>query len=155
MRPGAESRLTGGGMRNKRSARAALLACAGLAAFAMSAGASPAIAKTKTATRTVCSPVNVAVPTDQHTTLSIPFSLGKLPKKARIVHVSPQLRITQQDVYVNALVASPAGRMALLGNGDSQGSGSGNDWGTGPACAGTPTTFDDQASTPFFHSNPP
>jgi subtilisin-like proprotein convertase family protein len=137
----------------KRSATGALVACASFAVFAI-AGTSPAVAKTKTATKTVCTPVNVGVPTDPHTTVSIPFSLGKLPKGATIVHVSPQLRITQQQAYVNALVASPAGRMALLGNGDSQ-SGNGDDWGTGPACAGTPTTFDDQASTPFFHSSAP
>jgi subtilisin-like proprotein convertase family protein len=142
-------------MITKQSFRAALLACAGFAALGLVAGASPAAAKTKTATTTVCTPVSVAVPTDAHSHATVPFSLGKLPKGATILDVNPQIRITQQRAYMNVLVASPAGRMALLGNGDSQAATTTDDWGTGPACAGTPTTFDDQASTTFFNSSPP
>jgi subtilisin-like proprotein convertase family protein len=146
-------------MIRKRYARGALLACAGFAALGLIAGASPAAAKTKlktkVATASVCTPVSVAVPTEEHSVATVPFTLGKLPKGATVLDVNPQIRISQQDVYMNVLVASPNGHMALLGNGDSQGSGSGADWGTGSACAGTPTTFDDQAVTTFFGSNPP
>lgn len=142
-------------MIRKPSARAALLACAGFASLGLIAGASPAAAKTKTATTTVCTPAGVPVPTDRDTYTTVPFSLGKLPKGATILDVNPQLRISQQQVYMNVLVASPGGRMALLGNGDSQASGGGDDWGTGPACGGTPTTFDDQATTTFFDSSAP
>jgi subtilisin-like proprotein convertase family protein len=142
-------------MIRKTSARAALLACAGFASLGLIAGASPAAAKTKTATTTVCTPTSAAISTDKDTYTTIPLSLGKLPKGATILDVNPQVRISQQQVYMNVLVASPAGRMALLGNGDSEGDGGGPDWGTGPACGGTPTTFDDQATTTFFGSDAP
>jgi subtilisin-like proprotein convertase family protein len=130
---------------------------AALAATAL-IGPAAAVAKTKTATVTTCTPVSVAVPTDKYSLATVPFSIGKLPKGATILDVNPQIRISQQPVYMNVLIASPTGGMALLGNGDShesQAPDNANDWGTGPACAGTPTTFDDQATTTFFGSFPP
>src|SRR4051794_34606092 len=144
-------------MITRRSAGAALLACTGFAALGLIAGASPAAAKTKTKTATtaVCTPVGAAVPTGRHTQVTVPFSLGRLPKGATILDVNPQVRISQPAPYLNVLIASPAGRMALLGNGDSQDPGDVPDWGTGPACAGTPTTFDDQAPATFFGGDTP
>jgi subtilisin-like proprotein convertase family protein len=151
-------------MIRKQLIRGSLLACAGFATLGLLAGPSSAAAKskgktkTKTATATVCTPVSVGVPTNKYSHVEVPFTLGTLPKGATIVDVNPQIRVSQQGVYMNTLIASPSGHLALLGNGDAQGTNApdpDNDWGTGPACAGTPTTFDDTAPATFVGAKPP
>jgi subtilisin-like proprotein convertase family protein len=103
---------------------------------------------TKTATITRCTPVGVTLPQLQppnNSITRIPFSLGKLPKGARIVDVNATLRATTTNTdELRVLLASPGGAMADLINLRPTNT-TAADLGTGPPCGGTPTTFDDEA----------
>jgi subtilisin-like proprotein convertase family protein len=125
----------------------------GIAVCAIALYAAPtAAAKTKRATRTAtvtrCTPVGLTLPQLQppnNSVTRIPFSLGKLPKGARIVDVNPTLRATAARTGdLRVVLASPGGAMADLVNLRPT-EGAQADFGTGPACGGTPTTLDDEA----------
>jgi subtilisin-like proprotein convertase family protein len=144
-------------MIKNRSARMALLVCAGLASLGLLAGATPAAAKTKkkvvTKTATVSQCVN----------LSSPFLDASTPAVAAIpVNVPPVKGIAQSGVVsavtsagvrithtfdgdVVLSLVSPGGRFIALSNNRG---GSGNDFGTGATnCGGALTTFSDTAGT--------
>lgn len=108
--------------------------------------AAPASAKTKTASKTVCVGGG-AIPNAPHTLLQVPVSLGKLPKKARITDVNAALRVTHPATSeLTAYLASPAGKLAMLA--DLERTGIDADFGTGPGCGGSPTSWDDEAAGP-------
>jgi subtilisin-like proprotein convertase family protein len=130
--------------------RATALVITGACIFGIAA--SPAAAKSKTKTVSKCTPVGLLLPQlqpENNTVSRIPFSLGKLPKGAKIVDVNATLRVTTaRTADLRVVLASPGGAMADLfnlrpTNADSV------DLGTGPACGGTPTTLDDEATLPI------
>ncbi len=128
---------------------AGILTCA-VALYTAPLAAAKTKRVTRTATVTKCAPVGVTVPRpDNNSTLRIPLGIGKLPKGARIIDVDATLRETTTETNQHAVtLASPGGAMADLINFRPP-NGNGADLGTGPACGGTPTTFDDEATTPI------
>src|SRR5688500_10793607 len=132
-------------MSKRITLRVLLAPVAALVVLAVAAG--PAAAKTKTATKTVCVPSGAAIPLEDNAFARVPVSLGKLPKKAKIVDVNATLRSTSThagDLHV--YLVSPAGKFAMLVDNE-RSPGGGDDFGTGAGCSGTPTTFDDEAAT--------
>ena len=131
------------------------LLIAGILTCAIALYAAPlASAKTKRVTRTAtvarCAPVALTLPTPDNNNISrIPLSLGKLPKGARIVDVDATLRVTTERTQnLRIALASPGGAMADLTTFEPTNVNT-TDFGTGPACGGAPTVFDDEASTPI------
>jgi subtilisin-like proprotein convertase family protein len=128
---------------------AAMVTC-GIALFAAPVASAKTKRVTRTATVTRCTLVGLTLPELQppdNSITRIPFSLGKLPKGARILDVDATLRATAANTGdLRAVLASPGGAMADLINLRPT-NGNGVDLGTGPACGGTPTTLDDEAIT--------
>jgi subtilisin-like proprotein convertase family protein len=148
-------------MIQKRSARMALLACAGVASLGLMAGASPAAAKTVTKTATFNQCVNFAVPIiDQDSSTSattadaaaIPVSVPKFKGKPQdgLVTALTSLgtRITHtDDGDLELLLVSPGGKAVSLSQ-FNDGNSSGDGWGTGAAsCAGSLVLFGDAFPT--------
>jgi len=161
--PAAQGQSTGARVIRKRSARAALLSGAAIAALGLVAGASPAAAKKargKTVARTFSQCQNVALPLTDHNVAQVHFTVPKPPKGAKPLggrvsgFTSAAVRITHgyaQDISVFAI--SPAGFVVPLsvGRGDST-----DDYGTGARdCSGSPTTFSDSSVTPIADAAPP
>jgi len=139
-------------MIKKRSGRAALLACAGVASLGLVVGATPAAAKTKRVTATFNQCQNLAAHLDDKHAVQIPFAVPRTPKKAkpvggRVLAVnSVGLRITHSFTGdISAYLISPSGRVdpLTLNRGDD-----GDDYGSGATnCGGTLTTFSDSGGT--------
>jgi subtilisin-like proprotein convertase family protein len=152
-------------MIRKRSARMALLACAGLATLGLVAGASPAAAKTKkktvTRTATFSQCANVASPiTDQDTgnnvaAASIPVTVPAykgVPQTGVVTGLSSVgTRITHTyDGDLNLTLVTPSGRFIQLAGYPTSGAGddTGDGYGSGAAnCSGSLVQFGDTFST--------
>jgi len=145
-------------MIQKRCARLALLACAGLASLGLVAGASPAAGKTKQATFNRCVSVAVAIPdlgptgTSPNPVASLAMRVGVRRFRGRhqdgvvTAFHSVGVRINHTDIGDLALyLISPGGRaIALASYRDQSSNDSGNGYGSGPAnCAGSLVVFGD------------
>jgi hypothetical protein len=121
------------------------LALAALAALALAVGASPALGKKKTVTKTFSSGTLTTPLVDNR----LVAEAVRVPKKERgtIRDVDALVRLNHtrdSDVFV-ALIGPQAGKFANL---TTDNGGSGANFGTGANdCTGTPTTFDDAAAT--------
>ena len=146
----------------KRSGRAAMLACTSVASLGLLAGASPAAAKTKTATFTQCANAGVAIPDYGLNTgdpspsgafalpVSVPKFKGKPQDGVVTAFTAAGVRISHTDdgdLVLN--LVSPGGKVAALANlrdgntsGDGYGSGAGN-------CSGSLVSFGDAFSIPI------
>lgn len=122
---------------------------------AVALGAVPAVAAkgkfvTRTATASTCTPLGLTLPQfspGNNSITRIPASLGKLPKRARILDVDATLRATTNDSEdLRVVLASPGGAMADLISFRPHNATTNDNLGTGPACGGTPTTLDDEAA---------
>ena len=139
-------------MTRKRTVRAALLACVGLATLGLILAAGPAMAKSRKVTRTLSECQNTSRPLADNSSLQVPFSVRRVPKDAgpaggKVVQVeSVGLRISHSfDRDVTAFLVSPTGLVdpLVLGRGDK-----GDNFGTGATdCSGTLTTFTDTSRT--------
>ena len=138
-------------MTRKRTVRAALLACAGLATLGLIFAAGPAMAKSRKVTRTLSACQNTARPLADSSSLQVPFSVQTSPRApgrrgARWCRSSlwgSGSPMTSRDV--TAFLVSPTGLVdpLVLGRGDT-----GDDFGTGATdCSGTLTTFTDTSPT--------
>jgi subtilisin-like proprotein convertase family protein len=140
-------------MIRKRSARGALLACAGVAALGMVAGASPAAAKTKTKTATFSQCVSGAAPIVDRlaNSLSVNVPVPKNGKKVQSGTVtgfqSAAVRITHTYTGdLDLVLVSPGGvavPLVVERGGSSEGYGSG-----APDCTGGLVAFSDAFSLP-------
>jgi subtilisin-like proprotein convertase family protein len=140
-------------MIRKRSARGALLACAGIAALGLAAGASSAAAKTKTKTATFSQCTNGAAPILDRLANSLSVNVpvpknGKKPQTGTVTSFSSAaIRISHTyDGDLNIYLVSPAGRAVPLvtERGPNR-----DGFGTGPAdCTGSLVSFSDAFATP-------
>jgi subtilisin-like proprotein convertase family protein len=141
-------------MRNKRSARAALLACAGFAALGLVAGVSPAAAKTKKKTRTVSTCVNAAAPildrlaNSVSVNVPVPKIHGKRQGGTVTAFQSVGVRIRHTFVGdLDLVLVSPAGKAVPLAT---ERDSTHDDYGSGPAdCTGQLVQFGDTFPTPI------
>jgi nifR3 family TIM-barrel protein len=142
-------------MMKKSSARLALLACASVASLGLLAGASPAAAKTKTATFNQCVNIGQAIPEvatgpQSSRAFSIPVTVPKFKGKPQDGAVtafgSAGVRITHtNDNDLQLSLVSPGGRLSTLAN---RRGASGDGYGTGSnSCAGSLVQFSDTAAT--------
>jgi subtilisin-like proprotein convertase family protein len=140
-------------MTKKRSARAAVLACAGLATLGLVAGAAPAAAKTKTKTATFNQCVSGAAPILDRLANSLSLNVavpknGKKPQNGTVTAFqSAAVRITHTYTGdLDVVLVSPAGRavpLAIERGSSSEGYGSG-----APDCTGGLVSFSDAFALP-------
>jgi subtilisin-like proprotein convertase family protein len=146
-------------MTKKRTTRMTLLACAGVASLGLLVGASPAAAKTKTATSNQC--VTVSIPYSENTNpavaainVTVPKFKGKIQDGTVTAINSVDTRITHTFDGDNTItLLAPGGRSVALAT---RRGGSGDDFGTGGACTGgVSTVFSDTAATPISTGTAP
>jgi subtilisin-like proprotein convertase family protein len=140
-------------MTRKRSARAALLACAGFAALGLVAGASPAAAKTKTKTATFTQCVSSAAPIADRLANSLSVNVavpknGKKPQNGTVTAFqSAAVRITHTySSDLDLVLISPGGvavPLAIERATQSEGYGTG-----APDCTGGLVSFSDAFTMP-------
>jgi subtilisin-like proprotein convertase family protein len=141
-------------MIKKRSARVALLACAGVASLGLLVGPASATAKvkkktvTRTATVNQCISIGSAIADHSTATATIPVSLPTYKGQPQdgtvtgLTSVGTRIAHTLGSDLVIGLI-SPGGRYVAL----SDGRGDAANFGTGAAnCGGTLTTFSDTAA---------
>jgi len=153
-------------MIKKRSARMALLGCAGLASLGLMAGASPAAAKTKkktvTKTATVSQCVNVASPILDPVTANNRIASAVVPVTVPAYRGVPQTGVVKSIASVGVRIThtyagdleltlvSPGGKVIQLAHlpNDNNNSNSGDGYGTGAAnCGGSLVQFGDAFAT--------
>jgi subtilisin-like proprotein convertase family protein len=155
-------------MTKKRSARTALLACAGIASLGLIAGAAPAAAKskgkaiTKTVTQTQCGNTSVFVPDrDSSTNTNLTVGAGvnfQVPKfrgkpQDGVVSAVNDASIRVTSTYSGDLIlflVSPGGKAISLSSEDGDGSNA-DGYGTGsPSCSGNLFHYSDSAGASVF-----
>jgi subtilisin-like proprotein convertase family protein len=124
-----------------------------------SAGTAKAKFVTRTGSKDVCVPFSVFIgnnqPADDRATINpVTIATGKLPKGAKVTDVDARVRMTH--TYrgdIDFFLVSPSGGFVPLWVGQSE---TEADWGSGATdCTGTPTQFDDEATSPIVGSTAP